>query len=85
MEASVYAVLRELCYDFGDRNWTEETPLVEVLETHLGEHLYDMDTALVRWIEQHGGKLSPEAVAAFHAIRNANAKKDKKINKAAPP
>ncbi len=31
--------LRELCSKFGDNDWTDDTPLADIISNHLGEHL----------------------------------------------
>lgn len=33
--------LRELCRDFGDNDWTDNLHLADVVEKHLGKHLYN--------------------------------------------
>ena len=38
--ADVVARLRELCADFGDNDWTDDTHLGDVIEKHLGRALY---------------------------------------------
>ena len=33
-------VLRNLCEDFGDNDWTGDMELSHIIEKHLGKHLY---------------------------------------------
>lgn len=33
-------ILRELCADYGDNDWTDDTNLADVLEKHLAKHLW---------------------------------------------
>ena len=35
------AILRYLCRDFGDNEWNEELNLADIIEKHLGDHLWD--------------------------------------------
>lgn len=34
------SVLRDLCRDFGDNEWSEDLNLADIIERHLGKHLY---------------------------------------------
>lgn len=34
------AALRELCRDFGDGDWSDDLHLADVVDKHLGRHLY---------------------------------------------
>ena len=40
---AVIAQLRDLCTEFGDNNWNEKLHLADVVEKHLGKHLYNRD------------------------------------------
>lgn len=33
-------VLRELCAQFGDNDWTDDLRLADIMEKHLGNHLW---------------------------------------------
>jgi hypothetical protein len=35
------AQLRSICADFGDNDWDDDLHLGDVIEKHLGKHLYD--------------------------------------------
>jgi len=43
-EAAI-AQLRDLCSEFGDNDWDEELHLADIVEKHLGKHLYSSGTA----------------------------------------
>ncbi len=33
-------MLRQLCADFGDNDWPDDLHLADVIDKHLGDHLY---------------------------------------------
>lgn len=46
------AQLRELCTEFGDNDWADEKHLGDVIEKHLGRHLYDNADEIVNSIRK---------------------------------
>lgn len=42
---AVISQLRDLCGEFGDNNWDEKLHLADVVEKHLGRHLYSEQCA----------------------------------------
>ncbi|MCK4821196.1 hypothetical protein KA005_35855 [bacterium] len=42
---AVIAQLRDLCAEFGDNSWDEKLHLADVIEKHLGKHLYSEKNA----------------------------------------
>lgn len=37
------AMLRDLCREFGDNEWTEDLNLADIIDKHLGKHLWHQD------------------------------------------
>ena len=43
------AALREICEDFGDNDWSDDTPLVDIIRQHLAPHLA-VEESKIDWL-----------------------------------
>jgi hypothetical protein len=43
------AALRKICEDFGDNDWSDDTPLVVIISQHLAPHLA-VDASKIEWL-----------------------------------
>lgn len=52
---AIIAQLRDLCGEFGDNNWNEKLHLADVIEKHLGKHLYALQQKAISTIKSATG------------------------------